>query len=332
VSNGTVLRFCGVVVAGAWLGACGPDAGTEASSGSAKARSSGSARSSAATTASAASTATAAATATATAAPKDEGTAITKHYPAVGDKGTTAETQVAEMKVDIKGPKGEFKEEATEAEQTEKAEECLAVTDKSCSKMKVTYTKAEKKVTTKDGKTKDSKVAHAGKTYVLELKDGAVAVTTEDGKEPPKEELAAVKKDYKSFGKDGEILDAIPEKVKVGDSLDKLAQALASRAMDSENKPSKMDAKVTVKEFKTVDGKTIIVLDISMDAEGEEDNGGAIKVSMKGTIDLRADIGLPLKREMKGPVSVVFGEKAKGGVTGKAEGQMSLTSANTYSF
>lgn len=328
----TMGRFGLVMVAAAWLAACGGDGGgaTSASAGG-----SGSAKTSATPASSAKATASAAAkpSATASAAPADDGVAITKHFPAVGDKLTHVEVKTAEMKVEVKGPKGEFKEEATENEEEERTEECLAVDGKRCAKLKVTYAKVDKKVTSKDGKVKESKGAHAGKTYVIELKDGAVAVSDEAGKAPAPEELEKVKKDFRNFAKDTDMLEALPDKVKVGDSLDKLAAALGERANDGDDKPTKLEAKVTVKEIREEGGKKLLDLDVTVEVEGKEPKNGAnIKLSMKGTVTLRADTGLATKMVWKGPVTATFDENSKGGVTGGAQGQISETTTYTYSF
>lgn len=331
-----VLRHSSLVVAlaGVLLVGCGSEASKGSASASAEAKSSAKPAASGSAAAGAGSAAAGAGSAKPKDAPKDDGSVtITKHFPVVGDKSTASKSQKMNMKIAMTSPKGDFSSDGVEEELEEKTEECLAVEAKKCSKLKVTYTKAEKR-NALDGKPADTKTApFHGKTYVIELKDGTVTVAHEDGSAPPAEELEAVKKNYRHFAQENELLEALPASVKVGDSLDGVAKALGSRIMDDgDGTLSKRDVKVTVASIKEENGKKVLVLDLSVALEGKDPNGGVIVSSVKGTVELRADAGVATKVEIKGPLEITYDGTGPDKVAGKGNGVMTSTTTTTHSF
>lgn len=260
------------------------------------------------------------------AAPKKDSATITKKFPSVGDKMTSSKTKTSEMEITLEKPKAPAIK-TTETEVQELTEECLAVEGKKCSKVKVTYTKLEQKKTS-DGKDKPTKTPNAGKTYTVEWKDGKPVITA-DGKEPPKDELDAVSKDFKNYDRRGRALESLPDNIAVGDSLDNLAKVLASDVPEA-MQDVKVDAKAKVVAIKEEGGKKIVVVEITMGMTGVEPSGGQFKADMIGTVSFQAETGWATAMEMKGPLTVVFDGKGKAGIVGKAAGTVTEKSTSTY--
>lgn len=303
-----------VVLAGA---ACGSEGSTTAS-----ASAEGSAKSSAkpASSGSAAPAATTAAPANTAEPKKEEGVTFTKRAPAVGDTDTSVSIQTMKMKLEGKEPM-----ELDQARTIEKIEECLVVTEKRCTKMKVTFTKYEEIEKVGD-KEKKNDVLN-GKVYTVEQKGDDVEILTEKGEKisgPENKELVGM---YDDVGGDIEIVNALPDgPVKVGDSLDEVAKAVAGRMQkDKVIKTTKIDSKVVVKSIKEEGGKTIVTLDVNIVAEGEGAATGKIKSEMKGTVDVRTDTGASTAQSLEGPFEMAM-------PMGNAKGTMTKKTTNKLSY
>lgn len=255
---------------------------------------------------------------------------ITKRYAVVGDVEKSTKVKTFAMKAKIKGPDGMVDVESTENETIEKTEECLAIADKQCSKAKVSFVKYEgKKVT--NGKSKDEAHPTVGKTYIIERKGKDLAVTLADGSAASEAEQKDIKDTYKRFGRRKDKLAAMPDKVKVGDSLDELAKVLGEEAAqdddDDGDAPPKVTSKIVVKAIREEGGKKIVTLDVAMSMEGDSKKVGHMKIEMKGTVDLRADIAQDVTSELAGPLEIDFANDG-----GKATGDMKEKTTSSYSF
>lgn len=250
---------------------------------------------------------------------------ITKRYPAAGDIEKGAKSSKMELKVDVNGKETNV----TETEDVERTEECLAIGEKQCTKVKVSFTKYEKKKLI-DGKEKPAPAPAVGKSYVVERKGDELTVTYEDGSAVPGDELGELKKMYKRFGKHKDVAAALPDKVKVGDSLDALAKVLGdemSGSGDEGDAGRKVEAKAKVKSIREEGGKKILTIDLEMTMTGDDPKGGNIKIAAKGTVDVRADIGQPVALDMSGPIELVLPKDA-----GKGTGKMAEKMTASYSF
>lgn len=282
---------------------------------------------SAATTASATASTTASAVTSASAAPAADadGVAVKKHYAVVGDKETSDRTQTTKFAGTVKGPKGEQKVDNQEVEVTQKDEECTEVKDQSCTKLKVTIRKATSHMV-ESGKVKDVVKATQGNVYFVAFGDTGPTVTREDGKPLSREESSEFKDKYKKSSRAKEFLDAFPDKVKVGDSLDAVAKKLGEQAADSEDKPKAVST-VKVKAIEDRGGKKIIILDVRVTLEGDSSKVGHMKLDMSGTLEVRADAAVPVALDFSGPASVQFPKDA-----GRLEGTMTEKTTLTQSF
>ncbi len=275
---------------------------------------------------------------TATAEPKTEATAeptaeaapteiaLSKHYPAIGDKRAVTFVEQEHTQTEIAGPKGPTTEDAKTTLRVEKSEECLAVEGKVCSKLRVQITKASNKRTVSGGAANDERPLPAdGKTYVLERKDGATTVRDEAGKPAPADEARLVRRACATFGQEGPLLDKIPDKVRVGDTLDGNDLFLAGRDLDFEVAPEMMTTKLKVKAIKDGGSKKIVVLEIVRTYHGALKQGDQLDGTLEGTLEVRADLGLPVKTELKGAWKTR-------GAKSKVDSEVTLRSADSFSF
>lgn len=258
--------------------------------------------------------------------------AISKHYPVVGDKLASTLVQQTKLKLDGKSAKGPVLEETSVAERMEKSEECLAVEGKLCTKLKVTYGKWETKTTQKDGQSEVRSPAHAGKSFTVELKKGALSFSDASGKPPTKAELEALQGDYRDFAREAEWLDALPDRVKVGDSLTALAKVLAAREQAGVDPFESSEFELIVRSIKDGGSKKIVVLDLSLKLAGASASKNQRTITAKGTLELRADLGLAVKREIRSVLAITYGGQGTEKLTGKADGEQTSTAVTSYSF
>ncbi|MFO0547534.1 MAG: hypothetical protein U0271_04045 [Polyangiaceae bacterium] len=292
----------------ALLAACSNGASTGASAEKSASNSSRKAPSASATiAASAPATASALASATASAAtsapaPAEEGVAITKDYPAVGDVETIRETGTSTMKVKVKQGAKEVEEDISEEKSSEMVEECLELAGKDCKKLKIKVNKDESKKT-EGGKDKSKPSPIAGKTYIVTRTEGAPEVTLEDGTKASPEEVKAI--GHEGLSKISKRLDALPDRVKVGDSLAGFVQAMIADLASDPAKPATGSGSIVVKSIDNVDGKTVVTLDVDLTIQfKQEASDMQIQTQMKGSVQMSADGAHMLKLDFSGPLTL----------------------------
>jgi hypothetical protein len=305
------------------LAACGDGASSAGSSQAASAASS-----SAVASASIAPTA-ASASASTSASALDANAAIpmTKRFSAVGDKETRIKEKSLALKLDLKSGGTASQEDTAEQSTVEKVTEVVAVEGELVTKIKVEYRRHLAKRRNGRGNT-DEKSPLEGKTYLVELKDKQVVITGADGKPPPARELDELKEDHKNFGKGPRLLKAFPDSVKVGDSLDEFAKVFSEAAAggaEGQGDIKKAVAKVT--GVREENGVRVVTISIDIGMEGKLRAGMEGKVSMSGTMDIRADRCWPVASKVSGPVEFTFAGK---GLSGTAKGTLSESTTATY--
>ncbi len=285
--------------------------------------------SSTASTATPTPTVSAAQSATTVASASDPAAAIplTKRFSAVGDRETRRKEKHLVLKLDITAGGTATQEDTTEDSTVEKITEVVSVDGELVTKVKVEYRQSVSNRKTARG-TAEEKSPLSGKTYWVELLDSKVVITGADGKPPKPAELAELTDDHKNFGKGPRLLKALPESVKVGDSLDEFAKAFSEAAAGGpEGKGDIKRATAIVKGAREEAGVRIVTIAIEMAMEGKLPSGLEGKVTMSGTIELRADRCWPVASKVTGPVEFTFGGK---GLTGTAKGTLSESTAATY--
>lgn len=261
---------------------------------------------------------------------KDAGITFKAKAPAVGDK--TDEKKVSDLKMTMSiemGPKPKTMELA-ENETSTKKTEVLAVDGKAVTKAKITYADY-KKVETEDGKEKKKPPSPlAGKTYVLELKDGKTVATDEKGGKLPKDEETKVLQKNRHFGKPDPVLDGLPtESLKPGDKADKMAKALEQYFADDDDSakdpPAVTDVTVKLDSIEKDGDDQVGVFSVKLTLSSKDNKGPvSMKMPLEGKVKVRAKDGFTTSIDLKGPLSVSSND-AKMKISAKGDAHMTLT-------
>jgi hypothetical protein len=262
------------------------------------------------------------------AAEADAPIVLTKRFSAVGDKETRTKDKTLALKVDFKAGGKPSQDDRAEQSTVEKVTEVVAVEGELVTKLKTEYRRHSAKRQNKSGNT-DEKSPLEGKTYFVELVNKKVVITGADGKTPSKPELEELSEDHKHFGKGPRLLKALPDSVKVGDSLDEFAKVFSETAAGGEEGKGDIKKAVTkVIGARKENGIQIVTISIDVVMEGKLRAGMEGKVSMNGTMDIRADRCWPVASKVSGPVDFSFTGQ---GITGSAKGVLSESTVASYS-
>ncbi|MFO0588576.1 MAG: hypothetical protein U0441_13590 [Polyangiaceae bacterium] len=260
---------------------------------------------------------------------------ITGVAPAVGDKREDKESSNMDMTLSITMGAKSKELKMNMVESTTRQEEVLAVADKAVTKAKVTYVDKTKSQT-EDGKEKKAKKNPlVGKTYILELKDGKLAITDEKGKKVPKAEEDQIRKDNSHFGKPDPFTSAIPTKpMEVGKPVPELSTAIQEQmaAHDSSNEKDKLnvgdvEVKLASIEGSGADQQGVFDVKLTLSSPKSGKNPFEMKIMMAGQLKVRAKDGWPTSFKASGPLEM--GEAGgKKGISGS--GTLQLTFETTY--
>lgn len=238
---------------------------------------------------------------------------ITRKPPKVGAKRKIEHTSNLTLDVTF-GPK---KIGVLEDEVNKRTEEALAVTGDLVTKAKVTY-EQRTKTKNQDGRSgAPEKNTLGGKSFIVELKDGKLLVTNEDGKPVDAASKAAVEKDYKRFGKPNAVAAAVPTRaLKVGEEVKELSAAVAEDIrddMDAEKAGLTIDTPKVVLDRKEGDNAVFVITMTMRMAKGPLKGN----IPVTGAVTVRGADGFLLRSETSGPINLDIAEadKAKG-VTG----------------
>lgn len=235
---------------------------------------------------------------------------ITRKPPKVGSKRKVEHT--SNLTLDITyGPK---KIGVLEDEVNKRTEEVLGVTGDLVTKAKVTY-EQRTKTKNQDGRTgAPDKNVLAGKTFIVEHKDGKVLVTNEDGKPVDAASKAAVEKDYKRFGKPNAVSAAVPTRpLKIGEEVKELSAAIVEdlkEDMDAEKAGLTVEAPKVVLDRKDGDNAVFVITMTMKMAKGPLKGS----IPLVGGVTVRASDGFLVRSETNGPINLDISEadKAKG--------------------
>ncbi len=222
--------------------------------------------------------------------------------------------------------------QVTTIENTEretKQVEVLATAKDAITKLRVKYT--EKSTAAGMGGTSaPSPASIAGKTYVVESKDGKTTVLSDHASPPPPPEVAAVLKDHKRLGKPDAIALRMPERpLHVGEVVPELAQAVTEELGEDTMKPAAV--RVTLRERKGDAGVFELTLTLTRD-EGMM----TFSVALSGEMTLRTSDAQMTSVDLTGPV-VIAPSSAALGVQGpqptsvEGDGRMELHVRRVYS-
>lgn len=262
------------------------------------------------------------------AAPRADTITFTAQAPSVGFK--VEEKETAEMKIalalEMAGQKKSV--DIHETESMLKRTEALAVSGKAVTKAKITYVE-KTKVKTEGGKELKPPVPIAGKSYLVEAKDGKVIVTNVEGKPVSRAEEEAVRKNNTSFGKPDPVLEGLPEKpVQIGEEVPSLARAFEAffkGRSDSQDQPEVSGVRVTLESIETegADKVGVFSLALTLGSQPSKKAPFTMKAPLKGKIKVRAKDGWTMGIELNGPVTMT-NDDPKMKVDGKGDMKMGV--------
>jgi hypothetical protein len=261
--------------------------------------------------------------ATAAAAPKAgsaEPVTFTRRPLAVGMKRQESNDMTMKMSLSVDPGTGQpMLTNMTMTEGTKETRELLAVTGDVPTKVKATFDKVEQRAT-EDGRDQARPSRIAGKTYVVEAKDGSLEITGADGKLANKAEAAEVQKHFRSLGKVDPLASALPkEPVRPGDKVPSIAKSLQQFMEQGSDGMSISDVDVTYKEKQGDEGVFALALKMK-----KEDAQMALNIALTGEMRISTTTGEPTKLEITGPLTV--GPSASGkGPKMKIDGSGSMT-------
>lgn len=252
-----------------------------------------------------------------------ESATFKKVRPAVGDKEKKRKQVESTLKGDVTQGSQKIAMDRSSVSLVEKTEECLEVRKQECVKLKVSYAKDEERSVT-NGKSANKTNPNQGKAYLV-VPGKNPTITREDGSAAPAEEIEEVEGAYDKPPRNAAVLDALPDTVSVGDSLDALARVFEAELADEDDKP-KAKVKIVVQSIGELDGKKIVTLGLTATLEGVSPKAGQMKLEMRGTLDVLVDGARVVRSSVGGPMSV----ELPGGV-GTLRGSMKETSSSSFS-
>ncbi|MDB4992855.1 MAG: hypothetical protein JWM74_287 [Myxococcaceae bacterium] len=270
-----------------------------------------------------------------TAPPRAErplGEAMTFGHPPlrVGDKfeEQTSNAYTMTMRIGSVGASPQV----TSIENTEretKQVEVLAVAKDAITKLRVNYTE-KSTIVGMGGTNAPSPAPIAGKTYVVEAKDGKTTVLSDHASAPPSAEVAAVLKDHRRLGKPDAIALRMPERpLHIGEVVPELAQAVSEELGEDNMKPAAV--RVMLRERKGDAGVFELTLTLTRD-EGMM----SFSVTLSGQMTLRTSDAQMTSVDLTGPLVIAPSATALG-VQGpqptsvEGDGRMELHVRRVYS-
>jgi hypothetical protein len=252
-----------------------------------------------------------AATASAAPAATGAGVTFTRKAPTVGTKREESGDMSMSMRIDVDPGNGKpQKTEMSMAESTKQSQELLAVSGDAPTKVKVTFTSIDAKMV-EGGKENRRPTPLAGKTYVVEAKDGKIDVKDDKGKAVAAAETKEVSKHFKSLGKPDPVAAALPTTpLRPGEKVEALSRSLESYMQQDESGLKVSDVTVTFREKLGDDG----VFDLTLKM-GKEEGPMSMTMDLKGEMRISTTTGEPRKMELKGPITI----GSTGGTGGKGD-------------
>jgi hypothetical protein len=252
-----------------------------------------------------------------------DGTVFVKRAPAVGDKWEDKVGMTMSMETSV-DPDGSGKVQKATMEKTEtetRQEEVLGVQGEAVTKVKVTF--VEKTATIKEeGKERKRPSPVAGKTYVVEAKDGKITVLLDGDRPAPAMQAKVVKDAYETLGKVDPLYAGVPRRpLKPGDKAEELAQAMKAfmliRAKDMEV------SNVAVVFAGTKDGEGTFDIEVTLAAV---EKPMRFDMKLKGQARMSLTTGQPSATILKGPLSVgsTEGAGAKMKISGAGNVEMKM--------
>jgi hypothetical protein len=224
---------------------------------------------------------------------------FTRAAPVVGAKRQESSARVMSLTMTVDGRPTDV----NVSESVKRTEEILAVSGDAVTKAKVTFDSVES--------TGPSTIA--GKTFVVEAKEGKIDVRDEHGKVADAAEAKEVEKHVKNLGKVDPMLAALPPNgVVAGERVDPIARAISDQLKDAGDGMIANDVVVTFKEQRGDDGIFDVALKLTKD-----EGATRMVIEVKGDAWVSTKTGWPTKMDLAGPVTIAGGQLMKTEGSGK---------------
>ena len=243
------------------------------------------------------------------------GTVFVKRPPAVGDKSEEKVGMVMSMQMSIDPTgKGQVQKATMETSETEtRQEEVLAVNGEAVTKVKVTF--VDKTTTIKeDQKERKRQSPVAGKTYVVEAKDGKIIVLLDGDRPATGLQARVVKEAYETLGKVDALYAGVPRRpLKPGDKVEELAKAMKEVMLSRAKEMDVTGVHVVFKEARGDEG--VFEIDLTL---GKVEKPMKFEMKLKGQARMSLKTGQPISTKFTGPVTVgsTDGDQAKMKISG----------------
>lgn len=239
------------------------------------------------------------------AAPTESTVTIFRPVDKVGDKYVERATRSHSLV--FRAGSSAFETELVRTHVEEDTTEVLAVANGTETKIRVTFAEeGEQRI--HNGHWKRIASGVAGKTYVVERRDGRLVVTTDKGKAPPKKELHYVERRFANLGRDAGYRAAFGEPLRVGAQVPALASFF--RDVFTRGTADRVQADgitVTLTGTRQVEGEAcgVFALVVPVVVELKSELGHELdETELRGELVVRARDGLPLSIVLDGPARV----------------------------
>lgn len=255
---------------------------------------------------------------------------IVKRTPAVGDKATFVSQQTVVLVAQLE-LLGKVTTQSRETVDIELTEECLEIQEGTCSRARITFGKAsqDKVFEVSSNWTNPTPPEHvtlpiAERSFVLRSQ---IDVELEDGSAAPKDLAELVRAQYKELVQDTQLGSVLPESVRVGDELVDLA-AFLSKVSSADRPDLHTSTQVKVRAIRGEPGHEEITLELTQSSEHSTPSS-TIEEELKGTLELRADGGRLVSKDLKGPLQI---RQTEGVATQTVSGTRTLKVTTTYGW
>jgi hypothetical protein len=196
--------------------------------------------------------------------------------------------------------------------------ELLAVHGNVATKVRVTFDRREQRLV-ENGKETQKPSRVAGKSYVVEAKDGKLEVRDPAGALVPKEEADEVAKHFESLGRPDPVASALPDSLRPGERVETVARSLREYlALVSGMTVS--DVSVVFKERQGDEG--VFTLAMTM---AKQDERIAITISLAGEMRVSTRTKETTRVDLSGPLEVAPSASSRLKVDGSGTMTMKMT-------
>jgi hypothetical protein len=235
-------------------------------------------------------------------------TVFTKAAPTVGTKRQESSELVMTIAMTIDGRRSEM----NVSESVKRTEEILAVDGDAVTKVKATF----------DSVQSDRPSAIAGKTFIVESKNGKLEVRDPQGNTASAADARDVERHLKNVGKPDPMLTALPPAgVAPGQRVDGVARAISEQLKEGGDGMSVSDVVVTFKEQRGDTGVFDVALKLTKD-----DGAMKMEIAVKGDAWVSTKTSWPTKMDLSGPLTIAGGQAAKTEGSGKMTMKMEAKS------